>query len=542
MMELIKNNIHMNRQKGTAVSQITLDDDFIVPDTMDDVSSVLLGSGDIQIESSKVQGDKVLIRGKLMFCVLYRRESGGLQALKGEIPFEETVNVPDLEERDYTQVSWNLEDLSTGMINSRKLNIKAVVMLEVRVESLYDAEAAVDVQTDDGQVELCRRNIDVAALAVRRKDTYRIREELSLSANKPNMETILWREMKLRGTACRSGEGSMHLDGELMIFVIYGGEGENTPVQWVEESIPFSGEVELPEASEQMIPFVSVRLLHQEIEMKPDRDGEMRELSVDAVLELDMKLYEEKNVELLSDMYSTGCELVLDTGNACFDRLLTRNTCKCRVAEKISLNRPERILQICHSAGTVKLDAAEAKEDGLHMEGVLEVGLLYLTDDDGEPVGYTTELVPFHCAAEAKGMNEESVYQLNLGLEQLTAVMLGSESVEVKAVITADLLVLQPVCEQVITGVRVEPLDMKKLQEMPGIVGYIVQPGDTLWKIAKKFHTTVDHVAEANGLAQNEVKPGERLVLVKEIAQFHGGDAVVESTPGSGSTFSVILP
>ena len=218
MMELIKNNIHMNRQKGTAVSQITLDDDFIVPDTMDDVSSVLLGSGDIQIESSKVQGDKVLIRGKLMFCVLYRRESGGLQALKGEIPFEETVNVPDLEERDYTQVSWNLEDLSTGMINSRKLNIKAVVMLEVRVESLYDAEAAVDVQTDDGQVELCRRNIDVAALAVRRKDTYRIREELSLSANKPNMETILWREMKLRGTACRSGEGSMHLDGELMIL------------------------------------------------------------------------------------------------------------------------------------------------------------------------------------------------------------------------------------------------------------------------------------------------------------------------------------
>ena len=29
MMELMKNNIHMNRQKGTAVSQITLDDDFI---------------------------------------------------------------------------------------------------------------------------------------------------------------------------------------------------------------------------------------------------------------------------------------------------------------------------------------------------------------------------------------------------------------------------------------------------------------------------------------------------------------------------------
>ena len=45
MMELMKKNIHMNRQKGNAVSQITLDDDFIVPDTMDDVSQVLLDNG-----------------------------------------------------------------------------------------------------------------------------------------------------------------------------------------------------------------------------------------------------------------------------------------------------------------------------------------------------------------------------------------------------------------------------------------------------------------------------------------------------------------
>ena len=75
------------------------------------------------------------------------------------------------------------------------------------MESLYDAEAAVDVKTDDGRVEIQRRDIDVAAIAVRRKDTYRIREELSLSANKPNMETILWREMKLRGVSCSPVQG-----------------------------------------------------------------------------------------------------------------------------------------------------------------------------------------------------------------------------------------------------------------------------------------------------------------------------------------------
>ena len=50
-----------------------------------------------------------------------------------------------------------------------------------------------------------------------------------------------------------------------MVFVIYQGEGEDAPVQWLEESIPFSGELDLSEASEEMVPSVSVHLIHQEI-------------------------------------------------------------------------------------------------------------------------------------------------------------------------------------------------------------------------------------------------------------------------------------
>ena len=70
-----------------------------------------------------------------------------------------------------------------------------------------------------------------------------------------------------------------------------------------------------------------------------------------------------------------------------------------------------------------------------------------------------------------------------------------------------------------ITGVDVQPLDGEKLQKLPGIVGYIVQPGDSLWKIAKKFHTTVENIMETNGLTTDLLQPGEKLILVKEIAQ-----------------------
>lgn len=560
-MELVKKNIHMNRFKNNVATQVTLDDDFIVPDTMDDMARVILSSGDIQIESVKNQGERVLVKGKLNFQILYRKAEGGFQTMAGHISFEEPVNIPGLEEKDYLGISWDLEDLTASMINSRKVSVKAIVTLVIRVETLYDAEAAVDViegggsrrednswGTGDmdsgswgmgydseirngekealglpadeasGGMEILRRQADVAVIAVRRKDTYRIKEDISLSGSKPSIEQILWSEIRLRGTTTKPLDGRIHIEGEVMIFAIYTGEGENTPVQWLEESIPFTGDVELPESVEGMVPSISVRLVHRELEAKPDYDGEMRDLELDAVLELDMKLYEEQQIELLGDFYSNSRELELESGEVCFDRLLSKNTGKCRIAEKVDLKSGDRVLQICHNDGTVKIDDVEIKEDSLEIDGVLEVSLLYLTSDDSEPVRAETEMVPFHYEAETPGITPDSVYQLNTGLEQMTAVMAGGDTVEIKGVISLDILVLQPVKEPVILGVKESELDLERLQELPGITGYIVQPGDCLWDIAKRFHTTRKQVMDANGLSGEQVRPGERLILVKDVA------------------------
>ena len=45
---------------------------------------------------------------------------------------------------DGISVKKELEDLSVGMINSRKLSVQALVSLNLYVEELYDEEAAVE--------------------------------------------------------------------------------------------------------------------------------------------------------------------------------------------------------------------------------------------------------------------------------------------------------------------------------------------------------------------------------------------------------------
>ncbi len=278
-MELMKKQIHMNRIKGRASTQITLDDDFIVPDTMDDMAQVLLSTGDILVEAMKPGAERVQIRGKLDFQVLYRKEEGGLQTLAGSIPFDETINVTDLNDRDEITLTWELEDLTADMIHSRKLGVKALAGFFVQAECLTEETAAVDVdrRENEEEIQVKKAPLELASAAARRRDTFRIQEVLNLPANKPNVDRLLWREMDLRGVNIRPMDGSLFISGELMIFLLYSGEGENVPVQWLEESIPFSGEIPLSQALEEQVPMVHVRLAHRELEAKPDYDGEMRE-------------------------------------------------------------------------------------------------------------------------------------------------------------------------------------------------------------------------------------------------------------------------
>ena len=51
MMELLKKHIHMNRRRGNVTSQMTLDDDFNVPDSMDDVEELIMENGEVKIDS-----------------------------------------------------------------------------------------------------------------------------------------------------------------------------------------------------------------------------------------------------------------------------------------------------------------------------------------------------------------------------------------------------------------------------------------------------------------------------------------------------------
>ena len=49
----------------------------------------------------------------------------------------------------------------------------------------------------------------------------------------------------------------------------------------------------------------------------------------------------------------------------------------------------------------------------------------------------------------------------------------------------------------------------------PGMVGYVVKEGDSIWSIAKEYFSSLDSIRTINHLESDEVTPGEKLLIVK---------------------------
>lgn len=517
-MEIVKQNMYVTCSKGKNMTQITIDDDFNVPDAREDIERMIKYDGSIQMEQLRLSENRAGIKGKLAFRVLY---GGGntVHSLRGTIPFEELMNVEGLLPDDDARLSYDMEDLTISLINSRKISIKAVITITVEVERSQEEMAGIEIR-DDKDAQYMTSRLTFTPIAVKTKDTCRIKDELELSSNKPDIAEILWDYEQLRSVEIRPVEGKLGLRGELYLFILYRAADEGNSLQWTEYVVPVDAMIDCAACKEEMIPYVRLNLNGNEIEIRTDYDGEQRVFGMESVLDLDICLYEERQVDVMSDVYSAVKDLEPVTKKIAYEQLQLRNFSKCRASDRLKLKKEQsRILQICNSSGSVRMDHIRTVENGLEVEGAVLVSLLYAALDDKEPLQMISGILPFTHKIEVPGIGENCIFHLESRLEQMGAVVINGEEIEIKAVINLDALIMKQMETEIITGVTEKPYDMEKIQRLPGIVGYVVKPGDTLWKIAKNFYSTVDSIKMINDLKEEKVRPGDRLVLMKKVEE-----------------------
>lgn len=91
-----------------------------------------------------------------------------------------------------------------------------------------------------------------------------------------------------------------------------------------------------------------------------------------------------------------------------------------------------------------------------------------------------------------------------------------SGEIEVKAVLAFAVLSDSRCRQRSLTTLRWSHIRQEELERRPGIVGYIVKEGEELWTLAKRYCTTIDGICAVNGLTEDQVKPGDKILIFKE--------------------------
>ena len=526
-MELIKRNIHRDCLKCKASAQMTLEDDVIISDSRPDAAKLIMDRGNVAIEETRVTEDHVTVKGRLQFSILYLTEGNGpgeepgVSAMEGAIPFEEAIFMEGIRSGDNVTVDWELEDLTVGLINSRKFSVQALVTLMPMCEEIYDEETAVDLYSEE-PVEFRKKNLNVATVAIRKKDIFRVKEEVEIPGSFPNILSMIWWDITPESVEFKALEDKLSIQGEIRAFFLYRGEGEDEEICHYETAIPFAGSLDCPGCREGMIPEIRCSLENRDensgVEVRPDFDGEERVITFEQCLNLDICIYEEEDLEILSDVYGVVKEVSAVERNAEFKKLIARSNGKVKLSDHFQAQDEKTSLhKILHTAANVQIIGKTVLESGLEVTGTVNLRILYQGSGDGDKYGCIKGSIPFRCVLEAEGIDENCLYPVQIFVDQVTVSIIDSGEVDVKCVLYLRTNIYRQWNEKIVEEIVVSEPDMEKMASLPGIAVYMVKDGESLWDIGKRYYVPVSVIKQTNELSSDEVRAGDRILIVKGI-------------------------
>ena len=517
-MELMKEHMKLVHFIGKTQEQIALEDDFIIPDVKPDVAVLIAENGDVKITEARVKDGKLLVRGKLEFSVLYvaaDREKQ-LNKMSGSMPFEEMIAMEGLLDEHMIKVRWDIEDLRTRMINSRKISVRAVVALSVRVFCVRD-ELAVSDECHQPGVYVKGENVSFSQLHTQKRDILRVKGFVTLPGSKPDMLNIIWGRAQPGKMQMKVLDGSIHVRGKLHIFLMYASGEDEQPLQYFSTDMEVNERLDVEGATEEMLGHIEMKMIQQELQIHQNEDGEMRQVEVEVAMEINMALYEEKQLRLMQDAYANDRTLSPVKTQLLYDNVRLQNQSVCEVNHTLDIeNHAGKVLQICQTDARVKVDRSSMTPEGVKVEGVVYVQILYIAADDQIPVNVIRGVIPFEHLVEVGALGERCVQEVAATLGEVNSSMPDSEHMEVKIELVFNTLIFEHHTMNLITDIEETPRDYQNEDSMPSMVGYIVRPGDTLWQLAKQYATTCERVMQINDLENEELMPGQKLLIMRE--------------------------
>lgn len=516
--ELVKKKIVLGQNFSKESTQILLEGDIIVPDVKPDMSVMLQADSQVSIDKVEVLNDRVNYIGKLYIQVLYlaRGSEKPVYSMSMVTDIDEFINVPGVTQDMWVDVSAAVQNVDYRMINDRKISYKAVTDILCKVDSKEEHEVVSEISDlPDNQQQ--KAILVVNKPVARQNDRFTIKDEVSIPHGKPNIREILQLNVEISNQDVKVSNGKVNIFGELLITTLYKGDSDESIIEFVEHEIPFNGNLDISGSTEDMFANVKLNLQDKYIQVRPDEDGEDRIIEIETAIGVSADISAAETIEILEDAYCINKELSILRNNIQYPKLISRNKNQSTVKEVVQIdNDCPDILQIFRVKGKVICDEVKLLNDKVVVEGVIDSDVLYIAESDDTPLYSHNAVIPFRQVIETKGSLPDMQVSMDAKIDHITFNMLSDREVEVRYMLSFGIGVTQSMEASMIADIEISDMDVEVLELMPSITVYVVEKGDSLWKIAKKYNTSIDEITFVNEIENpSKIYPGQKLLIIK---------------------------
>ena len=506
-INITKEALSVNRVICEKKEMINIQGDMIVPDSKPDILNTVNTSGNVCIYKKEIMEGKIRIDGNILTYIMYLAdgENDNIRGLNTGIDFSETINVPEITASMSADINTTIKSIECKVLNGRKISIKVALEVNIKVHSKEDID--IITKMNDENIQVLNKSMTINSLVGSGTTKAFVKENIAMP-NTDNLAEILKAQICLVDKDIKISYNKILAKSDIEVKIIY--LTEEGKICTTQTRIPLVGFIEMPNIKEENI--CETTYMIKNIIIKPN-SVEEHSIYIEIEVEISCLTYEERELRIIDDMYCPGEKIEFDRTSL---NTIANKQCKkdkCNIREKI--NVPEL------SDGNiidVEINPIINKENRLNgklmYEGELELNFIFT---DRSALGISTKKIslPFEHTVEEAGNMENSKIDTVLEVSSQEFVNQTGGVVDANIDLNMEVDTYKNSVIPVINNISAEEEDN---QEDYSVIIYVVKSGDTLWKIAKRFGSTVDDIARVNGMERpDKLNVGEKIYIPRYV-------------------------
>lgn len=503
IIETLKETLHVNKSVATKKEIIMIEGDMIVPDSKPDILKTISTSGVTSIYKKEVLDGKIKVDGNINAYIMYMSEddTDKVRGLTTNLDFSENIKIVNAKDGMNCKLKTTLKNIEAKVINGRKIGIKATIEMEFNVYSNEEIEFIRDIPETQG-IKMLKENLTVNSLVGVGENRIYAKDTIAIN-NVDNLAEILKANIFIGDKDIKVSYNKILTKAEAEIKILY--LTEDNRIGNVETKVPVVGFIDIANVTEENICDVDYEI--KNVVIKPN-SAEEHSIYIEVEVGVTAFVYEEKQMQLIQDLYSPIDTLDFN------QRKITTITGKSsnrgikQIREKITLQDIENKNII--DVDIIPIIEKEEKMDNIiRYEGQLELNVILASSE--LQIDTRNVKIPFEYDVDIMEDISNSNISLTMEIQNQDFIVQDGGIVNCNIDIQMDIDISKNTTINVID--ELETIGEREKEDY-SILMYIVKKGDSLWKIAKEFGSSVEDIAITNGIEdENKIMPGQKIFI-----------------------------